>query len=387
MKNIIFGLGKSGIAAGTYLVSQGQKVVGYDKEVMQAPFPVAPLWSLEGIDRVIVSPGIDPRCVEIQEAKQKGVPVIGEMELGLQSLKKTEPAYVIGVTGSNGKTTTCMQLAHQMRKGKKIVFLLGNIGEPLCNYLQSPVKGATIILEMSSFQLETARTKALDLAVVLNVFPNHLNRYENFSDYKQVKKEIVSLLKPGGKAVVGSALFEEMKTSFPQVIPGGNTIESIIQALLEEMGQPGLDLTGFIPPSYRMQHITTWQEIAFYNDSKSTNPAATIYAVSKIHRPIILLVGGLDKDLDYALWKKRFSNKVQKVIAMGSCREKIAKQLAPDYDVMKASCLQDAWQKALSLAKPGDAILFSPGASSLDQFKNFEERGKAFTRLVTKLKD
>lgn len=381
MRNLIVGLGKSGLAAAALLRKKQQEVVGYDEQKKGAPFPTMSTISFEGIDRIILSPGVDPRRPFLDSARALGIPIIGETELGLQEVGGT----VIGITGTNGKTTTSLLLAHFLRQNGKTAEVLGNIGKPLCQYLvhKGEQKGSdrVIILELSSFQLETAETKALFCAAITNVSPNHLDRYDSYAEYQNAKWRIRSLLLHEEHFVVGSSLSE----LFPRAIDGGSSSASIARAIAKLLGCEATSLEGFQTPEHRLEYLSTWRGISFYNDSKSTSPASTIYAVQKIQKPILLICGGSEKNLDYTLWKTAFKGMVKTVITIGPCGKKMARAVKRDYLTYEKSSLKEAFFFALSLAKSGEAILLSPGSASFDAFKNFEERGTHFKELVRHL--
>lgn len=379
MKHLIIGLGKSGLAAGKYLQKKGEKVIGYDERLIDAPFETTASLDLSGIDQIVLSPGFDPRCRFIESAQKKGIPIIGEMELGLRDLN----GFCIGITGSNGKTTTCLLLEHFCKKAGKSSRVLGNIGKPICSYLLEKVVPSSIyILEISSFQLETLEKKAFDLVGFLPICPNHLDRYNSFSEYKKTKLKLGSLIKPLGKVFAPYSLRKDL----PSSLEVGSHPLLLAKRLAKELGISP-DEKGFFYPEHRLEKLATWKGIHFYNDSKSTTPESTLYAVKNCGKKIFLLCGGSDKNLEYTTWIKGFSDQVIKVFAVGSCGEKIANTLQSYYNVVRKNTLKEAFYLAVSFAKPGDTILLSPGSASYDEFSNYEERGKAFKKWVNSLKD
>ena len=379
MKHLIIGLGKSGLAAGKYLQEKGEKVIGYDEKPIDAPFETSSSLDLSGIDQIVLSPGFDPRCSFIQSARKKGMPIIGEMELGLRDLNK----FCVGITGSNGKTTSCLLLEHFCKKAGKSSQVLGNTGKPICSYLlEKKFPSSIYILEISSFQLETLEIKAFDLVGFLPICPNHLDRYNSFSEYKQTKLKLASLIKPLGKVFAPYSLQKDL----PSSLEVGAHPLLLAKRLAKELGISA-DEKGFSYPEHRLEKLATWKGIHFYNDSKSTTPESTLYAVKNCEKKILLLCGGSDKNLEYTGWIQGFSDRVTKVFAVGSCGEKIANTLQSYYNVVRKNTLKEAFYLAVSFAKPGDTILLSPGSASYDEFSNYEERGKAFKNWVNSLKD
>lgn len=342
MKVLILGEGRSALAASNLLKAKGHEVV------------------CGGVyDLAVVSPGIpldDPRCKAVR------APLIGEMELGLRHLS----GKAIGVTGTNGKTTTALMCAFMLNASGKKAIACGNNGYALCQAILDHPDADVFVIEMSSYQLETSFSKVLDAAVVLNVTPDHLDRYEDFAAYRDAKMRIQDLVKPGGK------FYQDL------------SIEEASQKL------SGLDMSfakGFIRPAHRLEFIAKVNGIDFVNDSKATNVESALHAVKTLDGPLIVLAGGLGKGADFTAWQSAFSKSVKKVIVFGDAASAIENALGMCVDVEQAVDLQSAVKKAFQKASIGDTIVLSPGCSSFDQFRDFEERGEVFKICVKELQD
>lgn len=407
----ILGLGKSGQAAAALLLGKASALYGWDdcpsKEleafaarglqlVEKPPF--------EAIDAIVVSPGLPPTHPFYRETLARNIPIVGEAELGL---RVASPREVTAITGSNGKTTVTSLTHFLLQKAGFESAAMGNIGLPLAEAVRLG-PAAKVVAELSSFQLETMTTRTLTSAAILNVTPNHLDRHTSFEEYLGAKYRIAWCIKPGGTLYLGEEVPESpialpkditivrfgqrppwTLCSLPPQLAGSYNYEvanwMAAAALAYSVGVPAealSDLTGFSKPAHRLQYLGEKRDVHFYDDSKATSLDAVMKAVERLPGPIHLLAGGVHKGAPYTPWKKPFQGKVKKLFAFGQAREQMARELAPEIPSALHETLQQAFEGALREAKPGDTILLSPGCSSYDQFKNFEERGAIFQALV-----
>lgn len=407
----ILGLGKSGQAAAALLLGKTAALYGWDDrpskelEVLTARgLQLVEKPPFEGLDAVVISPGLPPSHPFYKETLARKIPLIGEAELGL---KIAAPREVAAVTGSNGKTTVTQLTHFLLQKAGFESAAMGNIGLPLVEIGQLKPT-AKVVAELSSFQLETMKSRTLTSAAILNVTPNHLDRHSSFEEYLTAKYRIACCIKPGGTLFLGEEVpespialprdisvvrfgqrFSWNLCSLPQEFGGSYNYEvsnwMAAASLAHSLGVPAAalnDLTGFTKAPHRLQYLGERQGVHFYDDSKATSLDAVLKAVEKLPGPLHLLAGGVHKGAAYTPWKKSFEGKVKKLFAYGQAREQMARELAPEIPSVLHETLQQAFEHALREAKPGDTILLSPGCSSYDQFKNFEERGTTFQALV-----
>lgn len=389
-KALVVGLGVSGVAAAKLLSARGFSVIAVDQKLKEGP------WSFylekepfdwTGIELTILSPGIPQSHPVAQEVQRRQIPLIGEVELGFQQIENR----CIGVTGSNGKTTTVSLLSHLIPKTRA----LGNIGTPLSDYAMAPNASEILAVELSSFQLETLATRRLDVALVLNVTPNHLDRYPSMADYAAAKLSIQKGLKSNGHLIVSSQVMRDFSSLIVwddveviDVPPFEQNREMAFAAAryfqvdrkeCEDLYQ------SFQRPLHRLEFVAEKKGVAYYNDSKATSVDAVIYAVSALKGPLVLLVGGKHKGASYAPWREAFQGKVKKVISFGAAASLIEEELRGFCQCAKVETMEQAVQRAALEAKEGEAVLLSPGCSSFDQFQNYEQRGQEFKRIVGKV--
>lgn len=388
-KALVIGFGRSGKSASSFLKKRGYQVFIYDEH--QTEFGNYASMGQKGVENfplVILSPGIPDQHPLVQEAKRKRCEVISEVELALRELKNP----IIGVTGTNGKTTTVLLLEHFFHSQKIKAKAVGNIGFPLTSFEGEEV----LIIELSSFQLQNTFSKVLDVAILLNISPNHLDHHRSYKEYIEAKLHIFDLVKPGGLKVSHPRIkkqfldnSEEIRSfSLRKKYPSPLPIENIAAAM-EAARYFDLDLTichktlgTFTLPSHRMEYLGYKGGITWINDSKATTPEAVVHGASSIRRPLILIVGGMDKNLSFTIWRKKLPSQVKSIIAMGFAAKKIEQSLESKFKVNIVKDLQEAVSLARKLADEGDTILLSPGCTSFDQYANFEERGEAFKEMV-----
>lgn len=376
MKTLVIGYGISGKSAAAFLKKLGREVVIVDKKPIDGVLPDSADFPLDEIEQVILSPGIPKTHPLVQKALSGGIEVIGEIELALRHINNR----CIGITGSNGKTTATLLTAHLLKARA-----LGNVGDPLTGYLlNDPDPDEWLILELSSFQLESCHTRCLDAAVVLNITPNHLDWHPSMRAYAEAKAGIQNLLKPGAKCFVS----EQVKADYPDLFPNAEILEpsfpeQSVQVAFKLCQMVWMDrLKTFKKPPHRIEWVAEKDGVAYYNDSKSSNVFSVMHAIKQFEGPIVLIAGGVHKGASYAPWIEQFGSKVKKIVAYGQAAPLMEKELAPFFAFERVDRFSDAVGVAIKEAKKNDIVLLSPGCSSYDQFRNYEERGDAFKREI-----
>ncbi|WP_156290426.1 UDP-N-acetylmuramoyl-L-alanine--D-glutamate ligase [Oceanobacillus salinisoli] len=436
---LVLGLAKSGTAAAKLLLDNGIQVrindmkteendsVVVDLRKMGAEVVVGshPLSVLDDIKLVVKNPGISYDNPIIVEAKKRDIPIITEIEIAYQLAGHS----IIGITGSNGKTTTTTLITEILQASKRPVKVAGNIGIVATEVAQTLTEKETLVLELSSFQLQGIEKFRPNIAVLLNIFEAHLDYHKTFANYKQAKCNIfknqtsddylvynadddviVSELKNAkavlvpfsiSKKVEQGAWMDEDFVYFKDekvisreeiVLVGKHNLENILAAIsaakLNGATNEGIRsvLTSFQGVKHRLQYVGHKLGRLFYNDSKATNLLATQKALSAFDKPVILLAGGLDRGNGFDELAP-FLTYVKAMVVFGQTKEKL-KQLAENTgvnEVVLANRVEDAVEKAYSLSNEGDIILLSPACASWDQYRTFEERGDMFIQAVHKL--
>lgn len=400
---LVIGLGKSGLAAYRYLESLGWEVTGCDRS-LEAGKKVAHFLPEETLlpdfpfDSVIVSPGIHPHHPLYQRALSEGVELIGEAELGLRAMKNR----VIGITGTNGKSTLTMMTAHILNACEKRALPLGNIGTPFVDALPRLTGEEIIVAELSSFQLETMKTRSLDIAIFFNFSEDHRDRYESQELYYQTKQRIASFLKPSGlyyihKSVAlmgnhweGLILLDQNECPIQPLLPFRlrpfTDIALAAFALVSPFGvtksQFFAALETFTPLPHRIEFIKEVRGIRCYNDSKATNVDSAIFGVKALGTNTILIAGGVDDGSDFTRFGQELPPFVKKLILIGEAKERIAKEVGSALEVVFAKDLEEAVEKGLQVGDVGDNLLLSPGCKSFDMFRNYEHRGVVFKGVL-----
>lgn len=433
-RTIVIGLGLSGRAAAGLLLKQNEEVWGVDRDaaLLETHAEIIALREkglrtfVEGepfafckTDRIVLSPGIPPAHCLLREALQIGLEVVGEVELACRQLNNP----MVGITGTNGKTTVTLLAAHVLNSHGKSAKALGNVGFPLISH---PVEDASSILvvELSSYQLETLHCQAFDAAVILNITPDHLDRYPSMQEYASAKLRLQDCLKPAGSLWVNESTYEEYKPFFHRPLftygyapsadlfadgiavagKGGNVgqlplsmrgkshdVENLLAAyaLCQPFGiawEPFLQAAAaFRKPAHRIEFVRTKDGVAFYDDSKGTNIDAVIRAVEHLSGQVTLIAGGVDKGAAYTPWIKEFGDKVKCICAIGQAASKIRDQLSPQIPVILFDSLEKAVFYATSISISGDNVLLSPGCASYDMFLDYAHRGEEFQRIVRNL--
>ncbi len=390
MKAIVYGLARSGRSAAERLQESGDEVVLVDRTLGNE----GDLSLLEGVEVVVKSPGVPGEAALVAAARERGVPVWSEVELGYRLLGDVR---LIGVTGTNGKTTTAELLGAILRAGDRDVAVAGNVGTPL-----SSVRGAAgwVVCELSSFQLEDVHELACDVAVLLNLEPDHLDRHGTFDAYRDAKLRIFERARtavvPRGFAVDNSYQpVTVVEFSAEDDLPAEprirgphnreNAAAATAAARAAGVGDAAIaeGLRSFAGVPHRLELVGEREGIRYVNDSKATNVAAARRALAAYaDEPVRLILGGSLKGEDFAPLAAAIGANVRSIHLIGEAAPSLATALA-GRDPWTDGDLNAAFAHATDLASAGDVILLSPACASYDQFENFERRGEAFRELAT----
>ena len=441
---LVVGLGKSGVASALFLKAHGARVTVSDTKSGDELRNEIPALLDHGItvetgghgertfrgqDLIVVSPGVPVDAPPLVQARSLGESVIGEIELAAQFL----PGPIVAITGSNGKTTTTTLAGEIMAAGGLPTLVGGNIGTPAISLAERATRETVIVLEVSSFQLETIATFRPKVAVVLNVTPDHLDRHRTFEVYTDAKARIFENQHGDDFAVLnaddptcvamaartkaqvfwfsrqkevergawvrdGAIVFRDTKgqREIMQVseipLKGAHNLENVLAAVCagalvgcaaEKIRQAVHD---FKAVEHRLEFVATIRGVDYYNDSKATNVDATIKALESFPANIHLILGGKDKGSDYSVLNDLLRQRVKRVYTIGAAAAKIEGQIISAKnggpELVHAETLENAIRKAHAVAQPGDVVLLAPACASFDQFKSYEHRGKVFKEIV-----
>ncbi|MCR5727790.1 MAG: UDP-N-acetylmuramoyl-L-alanine--D-glutamate ligase [Lachnospiraceae bacterium] len=443
-KVLIIGAGKSGIAAARLLMDENAEVILYDDKKQdetelknkigegfngKLEFENLSEGSAENIDYLILSPGVPIDSPLVLRLKKDTVKVIGEVELAYYHTK----GRIVAVTGTNGKTTTTALTGYLLGKKFKNTLVGGNIGIPYTEICRQSSDDGVTVAEMSSFQLDTVDTFHPYVSMILNITPDHLDRHHTMENYinaklnctknqtpqelcilnyedevlrekaKNIKAKICwfsSKTELENGMIYKDGVIYEMKDGEPKKVIdvdkmkliGRHNYENVMAAVAAarfmgvEMETIREGLTEFAPVEHRIEYVNTLNGVKYYNDSKGTNPDASIQAVRAMTGPTYLIGGGYDKGSTYDEWIDSFEGKIKKLILMGQTREKIA-ECAKKHgfnDYLFVESMEEAVDFCKKEAKEGDTVLLSPCCASWGMFKNYEERGRIFKDLVNK---
>lgn len=407
-KICVVGFGRSGASLVKSLLSIGKKIKVTDQKEASAfsPYIINKFkdWGVEfefGIhtpgfikdsDLLVLSPGVDINKSSVSGiAKEYGLLAVGEIELAswLTSSK------IVAITGTNGKTTTTFLTYRVLKSKRKNVYLAGNIGIPFSSYVLDTRPKDIIVLEISSFQLENIIEFKPFIACFLNIEPDHLDRYSNFSQYLEAKKNIFRNQDENDWAVLSrdsaqiNHIAKDVKSKIVHFSSElGNANYSAVYRIASIFGLSKIDcmkvFSEFKGLPHRLQFVRRVGGVAFINDSKATNPASTVWALENVKSPIILIAGGKDKGLDYSSIRSHLG-KVKKINLFGNSASKIKDALGDSVRTEIFSTLCDAVTCSFSDAQVKGTVLFSPMCSSFDMFSNYVERGRRFIEIVNNL--
>jgi len=457
-KNIlIVGLGISGVAAARFLKRRGADVtvtdmareedlgahvqemrdMGAGVELGQHRIEI-----FEKADLIVLSPGVPHTIFQVKSAEERGIPIMGELELASRFIR--EP--VVAITGTNGKTTTTELLGKMLDHSGVKVFVGGNIGNPLIGYVDNKEKAEVVVVEVSSFQLDTIEIFRPKVSVLLNITEDHLDRYPDFGAYVASKGRIFENQKEGDIAVLngsdpnvrsfygkikakqlvfchekkagstfnegaiikesgiifktakngtegGAILKPSMSLNLSHVaLMGMHNMENVAAASLAALAVGGTPekiqsvLNDFKALSHRLEWIATINDVGYFNDSKATNVDSVARALECFNAPVILIMGGRNKGSNFNVLKNSVRQHVKKLIVMGEAKDDIKSVLGHIISTGSAASMEDAVFSAYQAAAPGDVVLLSPACSSFDMYNSYAERGESFCKAVDKLK-
>jgi UDP-N-acetylmuramoylalanine--D-glutamate ligase len=440
---LVVGLGKSGVASALFLKAHGARVTVSDTksgDELRNEIPVLLDHGItvetgghgdrtfRGQDLIVVSPGVPVDAPPLAQARALGESVIGEIELAARFL----PGPIVAITGSNGKTTTTTLTGEIMTAGGLTTLVGGNIGTPAISLAERARPETAIVLEVSSFQLETIESFRPKVAVVLNVTPDHLDRHRTFEAYVDAKARIFENQQASDFTVLNfddpTCVAMAARTKAPVVwfsrqkevaqgawvrdgnivfrgtsggpqreilqvseipLKGAHNLENVLAAVCagvimgcgpEKIRDAVRD---FKAVEHRLEFVATVGGVDYYNDSKATNVDATIKALESFPANIHLILGGKDKGSDYSVLNDLLRERVKRVYTIGAAAAKIESQIVfAKSETVHAETLENAIHKAHASAQPGDIVLLAPACASFDQFKNYEQRGQVFKEIV-----
>jgi UDP-N-acetylmuramoylalanine--D-glutamate ligase len=424
---VVVGMGLSGVAAVRLLLRKGSIVRAVDEK---------PMGEIEGVtiepqtesafgdaELVVLSPGVPADLALLASVRARGVPVIGELELAAPYLEGRN----IGITGTNGKTTTTALTGHILRESGIACQVGGNIGAASAGMVETSRPNQWNVLELSSFQLETIQTFRAHIAACLNLTQNHLDRHHTFENYVDAKARLFETQGRDDLAILNAddpvcasfakrTLAKTVWFSGTQPVSGawleGDVIKLQSDALLnvhelrlrgrhnyenvmaaaliaERAGARREQIASaaamFAPVEHRLEFVRTLAGVSYYNDSKATSVDATLKAIGAFAGGLWLILGGKDKDSDYTVLREPLRAKARAALLIGAAAPKIAKHLADSVPIIQCGTLDAAVDRASRSAIAGDTVLLAPACSSFDQFDNFEQRGRLFKDLVNAL--
>ena len=447
-KVLVVGTGISGIGAAEVLSVSGACPILYDenekleKEEIEAKLSASckaeviigelPAEIKESVELLVLSPGVPVDTEFVDGFRKRGIKIWGEIELAYELGK----GKVVAITGTNGKTTTTTLVGEIMKAYFKSVYVVGNIGNPYTKTALESNDDTVTVAEISSFQLETIETFHPKVSAILNITPDHLNRHHTMENYAKIKERIAKnqtkddvcvlnyeneYTREFGQKCPASVIYfssarrldngiyldgEDIYQSDGKIankimgihdmnLVGLCNVENVMaaiaiaQAMLVPMDIILDTIRNFKAVEHRIEFVATKRGVDYYNDSKGTNPDAAIQGIKAMSKPTILIGGGYDKQSEYDDWIKAFDGKVKCLCLIGQTREKIA-ECAKKYgitNIVMSDSFEEAFDICVKNANSGDAVLLSPACASWGMFKNYEERGNLFKKLVNDLGD
>jgi UDP-N-acetylmuramoylalanine--D-glutamate ligase len=447
---LVLGLGVSGLSMARWLARQGAHVRVADtrpappcmaqlrQELPQVTVSTGTFREelFAGVDLVAVSPGLPMNEPPVSEARARGVPVVGDIELFAQALPLARPASIVAITGSNGKSTVTEMAGAMCRAAGIETVVAGNIGLPVLDALQAmgeaPATNASIafVLELSSFQLEATSSLNAHVAACLNLSEDHLDRYEGMPDYAQAKARIFqgsgvqvvnrqdewtrAMIRPGRRVftfgldapagdddwgLVGTGTDMWLAQGGQRLMPisrlhvtglhnAANALAALALTRALDLPYPPLleALSRFEGLPHRVQKVGEIDGVMFFDDSKGTNVGATVAALNGMRQKVVLIAGGDGKGQDFAPLKPALARQARALVLIGRDAERIASAVAGiEVPVVRARDMDDAVRASQELAREGDAVLLSPACASFDMFRNYEHRAQVFVEAVHKL--
>jgi len=439
-KVAILGCGRSGRACASFLLKHGVKVLLSD---INEKVDLSEFMSSSGVEielgghtekildaeLIILSPGIPPQLPVVEKAMNSGIPVVNELEFGLSLVR---PRCIIGITGTNGKTTTTALVGHILEhySGEDKVVVAGNIGSPISSFIEAINDDTILVLEISSYQLETSKNIHVNVACILNIAPDHLGRHKTMEEYVRVKEKIFmnqtwgdwsifnyddAILRRLAEKYKDRSIFFSRKEKIDGIcieggnivyglsriplsvvhLPGEHNVENVLAAvsicyalsLPQEAVIGGID--SFRGVEHRLEFIGEFGGVRFINDSKATNVDSVRAALESLpeEKNIILIMGGRHKGSSYTALGPIIQRKVKYLLLIGEAADVIYEDLkhVAGVEIVHCGDLRTAVSCSKKLSKPGDIVLLSPGCASFDQFVDFEDRGRKFKEFVREI--
>ncbi len=441
-KVLVVGLARSGMAAAEYALAAGARVAVTDVKTAEQLGPAAASLAergvrlelgtcgelaFEGAELVVVSPGVPSNLPGIMRARQSGVPVWGEVELAWRAMR----GRMIAITGSNGKTTTTALTGHVLKTAGIPTLIGGNIGTPLISLAAESTSSTVTVAEISSFQLETVDAFHPDVAALLNLTPDHIDRHGSFEEYARMKLRVfenqtetdMAILNADDPQVAkraparadtwwfsrekrvaegtsvhdGQIVFRRQGEEWPILkveeitLRGAHNVENVLAASAAaclvgaDPAAVAAGIRSFAGVEHRLEFVREAGGVEYYNDSKATNVDATRKALEAFSGNVIVILGGKDKGSDYRMLSELLRQRARLVLLIGAAAEKIASQIEGVVALQFAGTLDRAVEIAAERARPGDTVLLAPACASFDQFDNFEHRGRVFRERVMAL--
>lgn len=446
-KVLVVGAARSGVAASQFLAERGAVVALNDRKPLEEWSTEAvalktknvgllagdvPTWLLDNVELVVLSPGVPTNLIPVRYAERAGAEVIGEVELAARFLR----GKVVAITGSNGKTTTTTLTGEFLKNAGLSAQVGGNIGTPLISLVASSHEDGWTVAEISSFQLETTKEFHPRVAAVLNVTPDHMDRYEHFTDYAAAKHRIFRNQTERDTAVLNAddettrswaeslrarAICFSVRRELEQGIflrgereivlrdgsgertlmrreeiplPGLHNVENVMAALaiglscdanVESMHET---VKNFRPVEHRLERVAEIDGVVFYNDSKATNVDAALKALEAFadyEGRIVLILGGRGKGASYAPLAPHVRKHGRALILIGEDADRITNELGNDAPVERATDMSDAVRRAKAVARDGDIVLLAPACASFDMYKSYEHRGREFKKAINEM--
>ena len=409
------GAARSGVALALHLTARGEQVRVVDRKpeaellstIAQMPSSVELRLGgyddavLEGVDIVYASPGVPWDSELLNQARAEGIPVSSEIDLFLKLCKGT----VVGITGTNGKTTTTALTGEVLSAGERPVIVGGNIGDTVLDRVEDITAEHWVVLELSSFQLESVERPHLHVGVILNITPDHLDRHHTLDRYMDLKARAIEFAEPDDYAVLNSrdelvrglasrtrgrvVWFDQHQPLPPMSLPGRHNMENALAAAavgrIAGLSDETINaaIRSFKGVEHRLELVGEWAGVRWFNDSKATNPDAGRVALNAFPgAPVILIAGGYGGGFDLREWVADVLAHAEAVVLIGASADDLAEALRDHPNVLRAQSLEEAVSIAAGLARQGGVVLLSPAYKSFDMFKDFEDRGNQFKELV-----
>jgi UDP-N-acetylmuramoylalanine--D-glutamate ligase len=436
---LVVGLARTGIATALFCAERGARVTATEERSETQLSETAAKLRAAGValelgghipetflqqDLIVPSPGVPLDLPVLAAARSAQIPVWSEIELAWRFLR----GRLVCITGSNGKTTTTALVGHILEKARMAVQIAGNIGTPLISRVDVSSESGFTVVEASSFQLEAIEAFRPDIAVLLNLTPDHLDRHGSFESYSRAKTRMFENQRERDAAVLNAddAAVSQLAPSVPQIfwfsrqkrvaagcflrddqivfrrdgletvllpremigLRGDHNVENVLAAATAatlagvEPAVIGEAVRTFAGVEHRIEYVATVSGVEYFNDSKATNVDATLKAIDAFPGRLLIILGGKDKGSDYSLLRPSLEKKARMALLIGSAADKIESQLGRVVPVERAGTINGAIAIAARIAQPGDTVLLAPACASFDQFENYEHRGRVFKQLV-----